>query len=183
MQFPENERLGRVLYTAEQLQERVRAMGEQITHDYAGTSPLIVGVLKGSVIFLSDLIRHIELPLQIDFMSTSSYGNSTKSSGVVRIMQDIQSTLKDRHVIIVEDIVDTGLTLNYLLQVLSLREPASLKICSLLDKPSRRLAEVPVEYLGFSIPDLFVIGYGLDYANRYRNLPYIGTLELDGAEA
>ena len=178
MQFPENERLGEILFTSAQLRERVLELGAQITKDYAGTSPLVVGVLKGSVLFLADLIRAIDLPLQIDFMGTSSYGNSTKSSGVVRIVKDIESTLKDRHVILVEDIVDTGLTLEYLLRVLKLREPASLKICSLLDKPSRRQADVPVDYLGFSIPDHFVIGYGLDYANRYRNLDYIGTLEL-----
>lgn len=166
------------LFTAEELAERVADLGRQITEDYKGKNLLVVIVLKGSILFGADLVRHIQLPLQIDFIGTSSYGDSTKSSGVVQIVKDIDQGLEGKDVLIIEDIIDTGLTLSYLLKMLQVRNPSSLKICSLLDKPSRRKVSVPVEYLGFTIEDHFVIGYGLDYAGRYRNQPYIGILKL-----
>jgi hypoxanthine phosphoribosyltransferase len=167
------------LFSAEHIAQRVVELGQQLSADYAHLDPLVVVVLKGSAVFASDLMRQMPISLQVDYIGTSSYGDDTQSSGQVRIVKDIDANLKGRHVLIVEDIVDTGLTLQYLLRTLGLREPASLKICALLDKPSRRRAEVPVDYVGFAIEDHFVIGYGLDYASRYRQLPYIGILKLD----
>lgn len=169
------------LYTAEAIARRVQELGQQLSQDYADLDPLMVVVLKGSAMFASDLLRHIPVPLQVDYIGTSSYGDDTHSSGQVRIVKDIDANLRGRHVLILEDIVDTGLTLDYLLRTLGLREPATLKICALLDKPSRRKVEVPVDYVGFSIDDHFVVGYGLDYASRYRQLPYIGVLKLQEA--
>lgn len=167
------------LYSREAIAARVKELGEQLSRDYSHCEPLVVVVLKGSAMFASDLLRELSISVEVDYIGTSSYGDATESSGHVRIVKDIGASLQGRHVIIIEDIVDTGLTLDYLLRTLNLREPASLKICALLDKPSRRRAEVPVDYIGFSIDDHFVIGYGLDYASRYRNLPYIGVLKLE----
>ena len=174
-----SENVERILIDEETLKKRVREMGRQITEDYRGKDLVIVAILKGAVVFTSDLIKEIKLPLAIDFMAVSSYGVSTKSSGVVRILKDLEEEIEGRDVLIVEDIVDTGLTLHYLLENLWSRGPRSLKICCCLDKPTRRSAPVEVDYVGFDIPDEFVVGYGLDYAERYRNLPYIGILSKD----
>lgn len=173
------ERVGKVLISAEDVQKRVQELGQQLKEDYQGKDLLVLGILKGSVIFLADLIRAIDLPLQVDFMAVSSYGKSTNSSGVVRILKDLDTDINGKHVLIVEDIVDTGLTLSYLVDILLSREPASLKICTFLDKPSRRVSNVAPDYNGFEIPDDFVVGYGLDYAEKYRNLNYIGVIEFD----
>lgn len=166
-----------VLIDAGQLAERVRELGEEITADYAGKDILMIGVLRGAVIFMSDLARAVQVPVAIDFMAVSSYGASTSSSGVVRILKDLDEDLNGRHVLIVEDIIDSGLTLNYLVDNLKARNPASLKLCTLLNKPSRRKATVHVDYNGFTIPDYFVVGYGLDFDEKYRNLPFIGVLK------
>ena len=165
-----------VLLSGEQVQARVAELGAQLATDYAGRDPVLVSVLKGSIIFLADLVRAMPIPLSIDLMEVSSYGASTESSGQVRILKDLSTSINDREVIVVEDIIDTGLTLNYLLRYLHDKGPASIRICCLLDKPARRLAEIEIDYRGFTIPDRFVIGYGLDYGERYRNLPYIGVL-------
>jgi hypoxanthine phosphoribosyltransferase len=168
--------VGEILVQPDELARRVRELGRQITEDYAGRELLLVGVLKGAVFFLSDLMRHIAVPCEVDFMAVASYGSSTDSSGVVRILKDLDTTLEGRHVLIVEDIVDSGLTLQYLLRNLGAREPASLEVCALLTKPERRKVELPTRYVGFEIPDKFAIGYGLDVAERYRNLPYVAAL-------
>ena len=165
-----------VLLSSEQVQARVAELGAQLSADYAGRDPVLVSVLKGSIIFLADLVRAMPIPLSIDLMEVSSYGASTESSGQVRILKDLSTSIAGREVVVVEDIIDTGLTLNYLLRYLHDKGPASIRICCLLDKPARRLAEIEIEYRGFTIPDRFVIGYGLDYGERYRNLPYIGVL-------
>ena len=165
-----------VLITSEQITEKVREMGERITQDYAGERLLLVGVLRGAVVVMGDLMRCINLPCEIDFMDISSYGSGTSSSGVVRILKDLEEDITGRHVLLVEDIVDTGLTLSYLVRSLLARKPASLEICALLTKPTRRRAELDVKYLGFEVPDEFVVGYGLDYAGAYRNLPDICIL-------
>jgi hypoxanthine phosphoribosyltransferase len=165
-----------ILLTEEQIQARVAELGAQLTADYAGRDPVLISVLKGSIVFLADLVRGMELPLSIDIMEVSSYGAATESSGQVRILKDLSNAIEGRHVIVVEDIIDTGLTLNYLLRYLREKGPASLTICCLLDKPARRLTEIPIDYIGFTIPDRFVVGYGLDYGERYRNLPYVGVL-------
>ena len=165
-----------ILLSSEQVQARVAELGAQLASDYAGRDPVLVSVLKGSIIFLADLVRAMPIPLAIDLMEVSSYGASTESSGQVRILKDLSTSIADRNVIVVEDIIDTGLTLNYLLRYLADKGPASTSICCLLDKPARRLAEIEIDYRGFTIPDRFVIGYGLDYGERYRNLPYIGVL-------
>jgi hypoxanthine phosphoribosyltransferase len=170
------ETLGAVLLDEQTIQKRVRELGAQIEKDYAGKTPLLVGVLKGASIFHADLVRAINLQLSLDFIAVASYGDLTKSSGEVRILKDLDESLDGRDVLLVEDIVDTGLTLHYLLQNLRARSPRSLKIVALLSKPSRREIEVPVDYMGFEIPDEFVIGYGLDYAQRYRNLREIRVL-------
>jgi hypoxanthine phosphoribosyltransferase len=172
----EGETLGAVLLDERTIQNRVRELGAQIEKDYAGKTPLLVGVLKGASIFHADLVRAINLQLSLDFIAVASYGDLTKSSGEVRILKDLDESLDGRDVLLVEDIVDTGLTLHYLLQNLRARSPRSLKIVALLSKPSRREIEVPVDYMGFEIPDEFVIGYGLDYAQRYRNLREIRVL-------
>ncbi len=168
-----------VLITEEQIEEKVRALGERITRDYAGERLLLVGVLRGAVVVMGDLMRCIDLPCEIDFMDISSYGSGTSSSGVVRILKDLEEDITDRHVLIVEDIIDTGLTLAYLRRSLLARGPASLEICALLTKPSRRRVELNVKYLGFEVPDEFVVGYGLDYAGAYRNLPDICVLKKE----
>lgn len=169
--------LDKVILTEEQIAKRVKELGEIITKDYKGKNLFVIGILRGASVFMSDLIREIKLPLEIDFMAVSSYGVSTKSSGVVRIAKDLDSTIGDKDVLVVEDIVDTGLTLKYIVENLQSRKPASVKICTLLDKPSRRVTDVEVAYNGFTIPDEFVVGYGLDYGEIYRNLPYIGVLK------
>lgn len=169
----------KILIDEETLMKRIKEMGKQITEDYRGKDLIIIAILKGAVLFTSDLIKEIKLPLAIDFMAVSSYGSSTKSSGVVRILKDLDEQIEGKDVLIVEDIVDTGLTLHYLVENLMTRKPKSLKICCCLDKPSRRTAPVNVDYIGFSIPDEFVIGYGLDFGEKYRNLPFIGVLSKE----
>jgi hypoxanthine phosphoribosyltransferase len=161
----------------EELEGRVRELGEEISRDYEGRDLLLVGVLKGAIFFLSDLMRHLSVPCEVDFMAVSSYGSSTDSSGVVRILKDLDAAIEGREVLIVEDIVDSGLTLSYLYRILSAREPASVRVCALLTKPARRTVELPIDYVGFEIPNEFVVGYGLDYGERYRNLPYVAVLE------
>jgi len=172
--------MGPVLVPSDNIQEKVRELGERITQDYRGEKLLLVGILRGAVVFLSDLMRHLQLPCEIDFMDISSYGTGTQSSGVVRILKDLEEDITGRHVLIVEDIVDTGLTLSYLRRTLLQRRPDSLEICALLTKPSRRQVDLSVKYLGFEVPDEFVIGYGIDYAGAYRNLPDIRVLARDG---
>ena len=169
----------RVLIPAATLQDKVRELGQRVAADYQGKQLMLVGVLKGAVVFLVDLARAIPLPLEIDFMAVSSYGAATETSGVVRIIKDLERSLEGKDVLIVEDIVDTGLTLKYLREVLHDRAPASLRICALLNKTKTRKAEVPLDYVGFDIPDRFVVGYGLDHAERYRNLPFVGVLKAD----
>ncbi len=166
-----------ILVTREQIATRVAELGAQITRDYQGRELVIVGILKGAVIFLSDLIRHIDLPLVIDFMAISSYGSATKSSGVVRIMKDLDRDLVEKHVLVVEDIIDTGLTMSFLKNNLLSRGASSIRVCALLDKPERRLVNLSSDYTGFTVPDAFVVGYGLDYDQHYRNLPEIGVLK------
>ena len=173
--------IGEILVQPDELRLRVRELGEAISRDYDGRDLLLVGVLKGAVFFLSDLMRHIEIPVEVDFMAVASYGSQTDSSGVVRILKDLDMPIDGRDVLIVEDIVDSGLTLQYLLRNLGAREPASLEVCALLTKPDRRKVELPTRYVGFEIPDKFAIGYGLDYAERYRNLPYVAALVLTGS--
>jgi hypoxanthine phosphoribosyltransferase len=165
-----------VLLTEEQVQTRVRALGAQLSADYAGRSPVLVSVLKGSIVFLADLVRAMDVPLSVDLMEVSSYGSGTETTGQVRILKDLSGPIEGRDVVVVEDIIDTGLTLNYLLRYLTERSPASIRVCCLLDKPARRLAEIEIDYRGFSIPDRFVVGSGLDFNEQYRNLPYIGVL-------
>ena len=169
--------VGEVLVSAEDLQRRVAELGAQISHDYAGKPLLLIGVLKGAVFFLSDLMRHVDIPVEIDFMAVASYGSATDSSGVVRILKDLDAAIEGRDVLIVEDIVDSGLTLQYLMRNLGSRNPRTLEVCALLVKPARRKVELPTRYVGFEIEDRFVVGYGLDYAERYRNLPFVATLE------
>ena len=166
-----------ILIDDEQLQRRIAELGEEISADYAGRDLLLVGVLKGAVFFMSDLMRHLTIPCEIDFMAISSYGDSTDSSGVVRILKDLDINIDGREVLVVEDIIDSGLTLSYLMRNLEAREPAGLAVCALMTKPERREIDVPVRYVGFEIPNRFVIGYGLDFAERYRNLPYVGVLD------
>jgi hypoxanthine phosphoribosyltransferase len=168
---------GPVLVSSHDIQEKVRELGERITGDYREDKLLLVGILRGAVVFLSDLMRHLQLPCEIDFMEVSSYGASIHSSGVVRILKDLEENITGRHVLLVEDIIDTGLTLSYLRRTLLQREPASLEICALLTKPSRRQVDLRVRYLGFEVPDEFVIGYGIDFAGAYRNLPDIHVLK------
>lgn len=172
------EDIEKILLTKEDIARKVKQLGEEITLDYQGKENiLLVGVLKGAFIFLADLMRNIKLPVQVDFMAVSSYGASTESSGVVRILKDLDQDIEGKNLIIVEDIIDSGLTLSYMCKILESRKPVSLKICSLLDKPSRRKVDLKVDYLGFQIPDEFVVGYGLDYSEKYRNLPCIGVLK------
>ncbi|MFY9218261.1 MAG: hypoxanthine phosphoribosyltransferase [Tepidanaerobacteraceae bacterium] len=167
-----------VLITKEQIEEKIKELGEKISNDYRNCDNLLlVGVLKGAVVFMADLIRNIDIPLDIDFMAVSSYGSSTESSGVVRILKDLDDPIEGKDLLVVEDIIDSGLTLSYMCDILKSRKPKSLKICALLDKPSRRKIDLKVDYLGFEIPDYFVVGYGLDYAEKYRNLPDICVLK------
>ena len=168
--------VGEVLIDGETLRSRIVELGAEISADYEGRDLLLIGVLKGAIFFISDLMRELTVPCEIDFMAISSYGAGTDSSGVVRILKDLEINISGRDVLVVEDIIDSGLTLSYLRRTLTARKPASLEICALLTKPERREVEVPVRYVGFEIPNRFVIGYGLDYAERYRNLPYIGVL-------
>ena len=161
------------------MEERIQAIGDQISRDYAGKQVHLVCVLKGGSFFMCELAKRISVPVSLDFMSVSSYGSDTKSSGIVRIVKDLDESLQDKDVIVVEDIVDSGRTLSYLLEMLRDRGPRSLRLCTLLDKPDRRVVKVDVDYTGFQIPDQFVVGYGLDYDQRYRNLPYIGVVEFD----
>ena len=165
-----------VLIEEDALRDRIAELGAEISADYARKDLLLVGVLKGAVFFMADLMRHITVPCEVDFMAISSYGASTDSSGVVRILKDLDESIEGRNVLVVEDIIDSGLTLSYLKRTLSARRPASLEICALLTKPERREVDVPVRYTGFEIPNRFVVGYGLDFAERYRNLPYVGVL-------
>jgi hypoxanthine phosphoribosyltransferase len=172
-----------VLVTEEQIAAKVAELGERISNDYAGRELTLVSVLKGSLPFMADLMRRITLPVRIDLMEVSSYGSSgTESSGLVRILKDLSAPIEGRDVIIVEDIIDTGLTLNYLVRYLRGKNPRSIKICALLDKPARRLVEIPIDYIGFEIPDAFVIGYGLDFGEVYRNLRFVGVLRPEAYE-
>lgn len=171
------ENIAQVLVSSVAIQKRVKEMGEAISRDYAGKNLLVVGILKGAIIFLADLVREISIPLQLDFMAVSSYGDATSTSGAVRILKDLEVAVEDKHLLIVEDIVDTGLTLNYLLENLKARRPLSVRACTILDKPERRLVDVNVDYCGFCIPDYFVVGYGLDYSQMYRHLPDICVLK------
>jgi hypoxanthine phosphoribosyltransferase len=167
----------KVLLSEEQILTRVRELGQTISADYEGKDLLVVGILKGAFIFMSDLVRQISIPVEVDFMATSSYGQSTKTSGVVKVLKDLDSPIEGRHILIVEDIIDSGLTLSYLTEILRSRKPESIKIAVLLDKPERRQTALSVDYVGFTIPDEFVVGYGLDFDSKYRGLPYVGILE------
>ena len=167
----------RVMISEEEVDQRIEELGRQISEDYAGKEVHLICILKGSVFFMCELAKRITVPVSMDFMSVSSYGDGTSSSGIVKIAKDLDETLEGKNVIVIEDIIDSGRTLSYLLEVLSKRAPKSMKLCTLLDKPDRRVCQVTVDYLGFEIPDEFVVGYGLDYAQKYRNLPYIGVVE------
>ena len=169
--------VGEVLIDEETLAARVVELGAEVSADYHGRDLLLIGVLKGAVFFMADLMRHLTVPCEVDFMAISSYGDATDSSGIVRILKDLDINIEGRHVLVVEDIIDSGLTLSYLIRNLESREPATLEVCALLTKPSRREIDVPVRYVGFEIPNKFVVGYGLDFAERYRNLPYVGVLD------
>ena len=171
--------VGEILIESGALQGRIAELGAEISRDYAGRDLLLVGVLKGAVFFLADLMRELSVPCEIDFMAISSYGAGTDSSGVVRILKDLDMNISGRDVLVVEDIIDSGLTLSYLMRSLTARKPASLEVCTLLTKPERREVDVPVRYVGFEIPNRFVIGYGLDFDQRYRNLPYVAVLHPD----
>ena len=175
--------IAEILIEEEALRERVTELGAEISADYAGRDLLLVGVLKGAVFFMADLMRAIDVHCEVDFMAISSYGASTDSSGVVRILKDLDTAIEGRHVLVVEDIIDSGLTLSYLMRNLRARNPATLEVCALLTKPDRREIDVPVRYIGFEIPNRFVVGYGLDFAERYRNLRYVGILSEDGISA
>jgi hypoxanthine phosphoribosyltransferase len=168
--------VGQVLIDEDALQSRIRELGREISEDYSGRDLLLIGVLKGAVFFMADLMRQLSVTCEVDFMAISSYGGATDSSGVVRILKDLDINIENRDVLVVEDIIDSGLTLSYLMRNLEAREPASLEVCALLTKPTRREIDVPVRYVGFEIPNRFVIGYGLDFAERYRNLPYVAVL-------
>ena len=172
-----HEHVESILYSEEQLRQRVKELGGQITADYAGKEPVLASVLRGSYIFMADLTRAIDLPVTVDFMAVSSYGAGTKSSGQVEIKKDLSDSIEGRDLIIVEDILDSGNTLFYLMEILKARKPASIRICTLMDKPDRRTQPIVADYVGFTIPDAFVVGYGLDYNEKYRNLPYVGILK------
>lgn len=168
-----------ILVTEEELRKRNKELGGQISKDYEGKDLMLIGVLKGSVPFMADLMREITIPCTMDFMAVSSYGSTTQSSGIVRILKDLDTNIQNKNILIVEDIIDTGYTLKYLIENLRSRKPSSVKICCLLDKPDRRKVELGIDYVGFKIPDAFVIGYGLDYAEKYRNLPFVGVLKKE----
>ena len=174
--------IDRILISGDEVQAKIRELGDQITEDYRGKDLLLVGVLKGAFVVMADLSRHIRLPLRFDFMAVSSYGASTKTSGVVRILKDLDLDIEDMHVLLVEDIVDSGLTLAYLLKNLRARRPASLEVCALMQKPEVRRVDIDIRYKGFEIPPVFVVGYGLDFAEKYRNLPYVATLKPEAYE-
>lgn len=169
--------IGKVLFTEEDILRRAKELGEEITRDYAGEELILIGTLKGAIVWMADLMKRIDLPTKIDFISASSYGSGVTSSGVVKIKHDINMDIYNRHVIIIEDIVDTGITLKHLKEYLADRNPKSVKICTLLDKPSGRVSDIEADYIGFEVQDLFILGYGLDYDQKYRNLPYISYLE------
>jgi hypoxanthine phosphoribosyltransferase len=177
-----DDRIGEVLVSSEDLARRVQELGVEISRDYEGRDLVLVGVLKGAVLFLADLMRHLTVPCEVDFMAVSSYGSSTDSSGVVRILKDLDASIEGRDVLIVEDIIDSGLTLQYLIRNLKVRSPRSLEVCALLTKPERRRVDLPTRYVGFEIPKRFAIGYGLDHAQKYRNLDYVAVLE-DGPDS
>jgi hypoxanthine phosphoribosyltransferase len=172
--------VGKILFSEEEIQKRIGEIGAAISRDYRGRTPTLVSVLKGGILFLSDLMRKLDIPHEIDFMSVSSYDGGTESTGVVRILADLSINIEGRDVIIVEDIVDSGLTLDYIRSILLARRPGSLKIVTLLDKKARRRVEVPIDYVGFEVPDEFVVGYGLDYDEKYRNLPYVAVMNVGG---
>ncbi|HEU4963409.1 MAG TPA: hypoxanthine phosphoribosyltransferase [Bacilli bacterium] len=172
-----------ILFTEEEVVARIRELGAEITRAYEGKDLLVIGILKGAAFFMAELVKRIDMPIQVDFMAVSSYGKSSESSGVVRILKDLDKSVEGRHVLIVEDIIDTGLTLSYLTQLLEQRKAASVKVASLLDKPERRTVEISAEFLGFAVPDHFIVGWGLDYAERYRNLPYVGVLKAEVYQA
>ena len=178
----EDPAIGETLVPPDELQRRVEDLAVEISRDYEGRDLVMIGILKGAVLFLGDLMRHMSVSCEIDFMAVSSYGSETDSSGVVRILKDLDSSIEGRDVLIVEDIIDSGLTLQYLLRSLRARNPASLEVCSLLTKPDRRRVDLPIRYVGFEIPNRFVIGYGLDYAQRYRNLDYVAVLNAEEAD-
>lgn len=169
--------IDRVLYTPEQIQQRVTELGAQITQDYQGKSLLLIGVLRGVIFFMTDLLRTIKIPVEVDFMSVSNYSPEARDRGYVRLVKDLELSITDRHVLFVEDIIDTGLTINYLLQTLRARQPASLEICCLFNKEKRRLIDLDLRYEGFKIPDYYVVGYGLDYREKYRNMPFVGLIK------
>ena len=171
--------VGEILIDENTLAARVAELGAEVSADYQGRDLLLIGVLKGAVFFMADLMRHLTVPCEVDFMAISSYGDATDSSGIVRILKDLDINIEGRDVLVVEDIIDSGLTLSYLIRNLESREPASLEVCALLTKPTRREIDVPVRYVGFEIPNKFVVGYGLDFGERYRNLPYVGVLQAD----
>lgn len=165
-----------VLYTREQIRARVAELGQAISRDYAGRNPLMIGVLKGVLFFMADLLRELTIPAEVDFIAISSYSREAREQGMVRLMKDLDASISGRHILFIEDVVDTGLTLNYLLQNLRARQPASLEVCVLFNKSSNRLLDIPIKYQGFDLPPLFVVGYGLDFRERYRNLPFVGLL-------
>jgi hypoxanthine phosphoribosyltransferase len=165
-----------VLFTQEQIQERVVELGAAISRDYAGRNPLVIGVLKGVLFFMADLLRELTVPAEVDFMAVTSYSSEAREHGMVRLMKDLEAPISGRHVLFIEDVIDTGLTLNYLLQNLRARQPASLEVCVLFDKSSSRLLDIPIKYKGFDLPPYFVVGYGLDFREKYRNLPFVGLL-------
>lgn len=167
----------KILLNEDQISARVRELGQKISADYAGKDLLVVGILKGAFIFMSDLVRQISIPVEVDFMATSSYGQSTQTSGVVKVLKDLDTPIEGRHVLIVEDIIDSGLTLSYLTEILRSRKPESIRVAVLLDKPERRQTSLAADYVGFTIPDEFVVGYGLDFDSKYRGLPYVGVLD------
>lgn len=166
-----------ILLSSDTIQKRISDLGSQISQDYAGRSPVLVGVLKGVLFFMADLLRHITVPTEIDFIAISSYSPEARNHGIVRLLKDLETPIGERHVLFVEDMIDTGLTLNYLLSNLQTRKPASLEVCALFNKPTHRLIDTPIRYIGFDLPDQFIVGYGLDYKEKYRNLPYVGTLK------
>ena len=171
------EDISEILCTEEQIQKKVEELGNLISRDFAGKSPLVICVLKGAFIFMADLVKHIKIPLEVDFMAVSSYGQSTRSSGIVKIIKDLDISVEGRNVIIVEDIIDSGLTLSYLIDVLKQRKALSISVVAMFDKPARRTVGLKPDYVGFTIPDAFIVGYGLDYAEKYRNLPFVGILK------
>jgi hypoxanthine phosphoribosyltransferase len=174
---PQKEDISQILFSTEEIQTRTQELGAQISADYAGKNPLFIGVLKGVLFFMSDLLRAIQIPLEMDFMAITSYSAEARDRGIVRVVKDLEISIEDRHVVFVEDVIDTGLTLNYMLNNLRTRNPASLEVCTLFDKASHRLITLPIKYKGFDLPDKFVVGYGLDHREQYRNLPYVGLLK------